>query len=314
MSDVPAPATSGLPSISVVICAYTLDRWEQIIEAVLSVVAQSRPPVELFICVDHNAELLARARDVLPPLAGGAFPVHVVENRFASHLGGARTTAAELAMGDVLAFLDDDAAATPGWLARLAADYDDPGVMAVGGAPVARYEIDRPRWIPHECNWVFGCAYRGLPETKGPVEHLIGANMSIRRAVLLSWGGFQSDNHDDMDLSHRTAHAHGPSSVIYDPEAVVHHFVPRGRLTWTYFWRRCFFVNRGKVAAFRGLGDASNLRAEIGFARRSLTRGLGYEGRALLHGDPYAPVRYAVLVAALFLGATGAVVGRLRRP
>ena len=126
----------------------------------------------------------------------------------------------------------------------------------------------------------------------------------------MSWGGFQSDNHDDMDLSHRAIHAHGADAVIYDPTAIVRHFVPKGRLTWTYFWRRCFFVNRGKVDAFRGLGEASNLKAEIRFGLRSLTRGVVVEGRAFVGGDLYAPVRYVALVAALALGGAGAVVGR----
>jgi len=208
---------------------------------------------------------------------------------FDTHLGGARTTAAEIATGDILAFLDDDAAASPSWLAMLTRHYGDANIVAVGGAPVAKYETARPRWLPFECNWIFGCAYRGLPETVGPIDHMIGANMSVRRDVLMSWGGFQSDNHDDMDLSHRAIHAHGASSVLFDPNAIVYHFVPTARLTWTYFWRRCFFVNKGKVAAFRTMGEASNLNAELKFAGRSLTRAFVLEGRELLGGDVYAP-------------------------
>jgi glycosyltransferase involved in cell wall biosynthesis len=272
------------------------------------------PPFEVFLCIDHNADLYQRCVAELSGLdANVPWTLQVVNNRFDTHLGGARTTAAELATGDVLAFLDDDAAATPEWLLHLTGHYADPGVVAVGGAPVARYEEERPRWIPFECNWIFGCAYRGLPERVGPIDHMIGANMSVRREVLMSWGGFQSDNHDDMDLSHRAIHAHGADAVIYDPSAIVHHFVPKGRLTWTYFWRRCFFVNRGKVDAFRGLGEASNLKAEIRFGIRSLTKGVVSEGRAFVGGDMYAPVRYVALVAALALGAAGAVAGRVSR-
>jgi hypothetical protein len=100
--------------------------------------------------------------------------------------------------------------------------------------------------------------------------------------------------------------------VLYEPEAVVHHFVPKARLTWNYFWRRCYFVNRGKVAAFRGMDQASNLRAELRFARRSLSRALVKESAELLRGDPYAPVRYLALVSALALGGAGAISGRLR--
>jgi cellulose synthase/poly-beta-1,6-N-acetylglucosamine synthase-like glycosyltransferase len=236
----------------------------------------------------------------------------VIQNKFETRLGGARTSAAEIATGDVLAFLDDDASASTSWLRRLTKPYENPKVVGVGGAPVARYETTRPRWFPYECHWIFGCAYRGLPEHLGPIDHLIGANMSIRRDALMSWGGFQSDNHDDMDLSHRTIHAYGAAALLYEPEAVVHHFVPKARLTWSYFWRRCFYVNRGKVQAFRDMNEASNLRAEVRFATRSLSRALFTEGRELLRGDVYAPVRYLALGTAIALGGLGAVAGRLR--
>jgi glucosyl-dolichyl phosphate glucuronosyltransferase len=304
---------AGPANVSVVVCAYTLERWDLLVRSLRSLVEQDLQPTEVLLSVDHNEELFLRCRNELPELFTDAtWPLRVIQNKFDTRLGGARTTAAELAVGDILAFLDDDASATTSWLRTLTAPYKNSDVIAVGGAPIPRYETSRPRWFPFECNWIFGCAYRGLPEQLGPIDHLIGANMSIRREALLGWGGFQSDNHDDMDLSHRTVHNYGEGALLFEPQAIVYHFVPRARLTWHYFWRRCFFVNRGKVAAFRGLDDASNMRAEFKFALRSLTRAVFFEGRAMLRGDVYAPVRYAALVSAIALGGAGAVVGRLQ--
>ena len=54
--------------LSVIICAYTLDRWDQLVEAVASVHAQSTPAAEVVVVVDHNDELLERAGQTL---AGG---------------------------------------------------------------------------------------------------------------------------------------------------------------------------------------------------------------------------------------------------
>ena len=93
-------------------------------------------------------------------------PLIVLENKYDGHLGSARNTAAEFASGEVLAFLDDDAAAAADWLERLLAPYDDERVGAVGGTPLPVFEVRRPRWFPHEFDWVFGCAYRGLPVTR----------------------------------------------------------------------------------------------------------------------------------------------------
>jgi len=301
------------PRVSVIVCAYTLDRWTLLNESLQSVTRQDFQPVELILSIDHNEELYQRSvAEITPTLAGAPWKFRVIQNKFDTRLGGARTSAAEIAVGDVLAFLDDDASASPSWLFNLTRPYRDPKVVAVGGAPVANFETARPRWFPYECQWIFGCAYRGLPEQLGPIDHLIGANMSIRRDALMSWGGFQSDNHDDMDLSHRTIHAFGATALLYEPDAVVHHFVPKARLTWGYFWRRCFYVNRGKVQAFRDMNDASNLRAELRFASRSLSRALLTEGKALIGGDVYASVRYLALVSAIALGGLGAVAGRLR--
>jgi cellulose synthase/poly-beta-1,6-N-acetylglucosamine synthase-like glycosyltransferase len=302
-----------LPRVSVIVCAYTLDRWELLNESLQSVVRQDMAPVELILCIDHNVELYERCvSEITPTLSQVPWEFRVIQNKFDTRLGGARTSAAQVATGDVLAFLDDDASASSSWLRCLTRPYEDPKVVAVGGAPVARFEIDRPRWFPYECHWIFGCAYRGMPEHLAPIDHLIGANMSIRREALMSWGGFQSDNHDDMDLSHRTIHAYGASALLFEPNAVVHHFVPKSRLTWNYFWRRCFYVNRGKVQAFRDMGQASNLNAELRFASRSLSRAFVTEGKELSRGDLYAPVRYLALVTALALGGAGAVAGRLR--
>jgi cellulose synthase/poly-beta-1,6-N-acetylglucosamine synthase-like glycosyltransferase len=299
--------------ISVIVCAYTLERWEMLNKALQSVVSQELAPIELILSIDHNHEMYERCvGELTAALANAPWKFTVIENKYNTRLGGARTSAAEIATGDVLAFLDDDAFATESWLRTLTAAYSDPEVYAVGGAPIATYEAPRPRWFPFECNWIFGCAYRGLPERRGPIDHMIGANMSVRREALLSWGGFHSDNHDDMDLSHRTIHAHGAAAVLYEPQAIVHHFVPKARLTWTYFWRRCFFVNKGKVKAFRDMDQASNLRAEVRFASRSLVEALFNETKALLRGDWYAPVRYGALLCALALGGAGALVGRLQ--
>jgi len=311
--QLPMNESLSSPRVSVIICAYTLERWELLNKALRSVTQQDVPPIEVILCIDHNNEMYQRCASELPPTLGDApWKFSVIENKYDTRLGGARTSAVQIASGDVVAFLDDDAFATSSWLRCLTAAYEDSNVVAVGGAPIASYEIARPRWLPFECNWIFGCAYRGLPERRGPIDHVIGANMSIRREALLSWGGFHSDNHDDMDLSHRTIHAYGAAAVVYEPEAIVHHFVPKARLTWSYFWRRCFYVNKGKVKAFRDMDQASNLRAELRFAQRSLSRALVKETRELLRGDQYAPVRYLALLSALALGGAGAVVGRLQ--
>ena len=233
--------------MSVIVCARRLHRTSLAAarEVHRSVEAQTLAPAEIILCIDHNEDLLRKSEQhFLRDRLASAIPVIVLANKYDGHLGSARNTAAECAYGDVLAFLDDDAAAEADWLERLIGPYGDQEVGAVGGAPLPMFEEAGPRWFPREFDWVFGCAYRGLPSTRAPLAHLIGANMSTRRSILEEIGGFHSDDHDDMDMCHRIAFAR--YKVLYEPRAVVHHFVPAARTTWRYFWRRCSSSTRAR--------------------------------------------------------------------
>src|SRR5215472_7078197 len=146
------------PTVSVVICAYTEDRWPQLKEAVASVEAQTSPPIEIIVCIDHNKALLRKSEEYFGKgRPAGAIPLIVLANKYNGRLGSARNTAAEFASGEVLAFPDDDAAAAADWLERLIVPYDDGRVGAVGGKPLPAFELGRPRWFPYEFDWVFGC-------------------------------------------------------------------------------------------------------------------------------------------------------------
>lgn len=297
----------------VVICTYTLARWDLLARSVESVLAQRIAPQRLIIVVDHNQELLALCRQ---EWAGGRpdSPVEilVVANQFAGRLGSARNTALLYAHADIVAFLDDDAEAASDWLERLLAAYaTHPGTVAVGGAPRPNYGAPRPSWFPPDCDWVFGCHYRWLPDRLAPVRHLIGASMSVRRDAILAAGGFHADDHDDMDLSHRIARTYGPAAVCYEPLAEVRHYVAPERLTWSYFWRRCFYVNRSKVGAFADLGEAGNIGAELRFGV-SVLLGLGPALIAAMSGRPERLLQALVAVVGLALAGCGYVAGRVQ--
>ncbi len=73
---------------SVVICAYTEDRWALLVKSLESVLNQKRDPLEVIVCIDHNDALLERCRREWPP--GGEdrrIPVVVIANKFGGHLG-----------------------------------------------------------------------------------------------------------------------------------------------------------------------------------------------------------------------------------
>jgi glucosyl-dolichyl phosphate glucuronosyltransferase len=299
------------PTVSVIICAYLEDRWLQLRKSVASVEAQTSPPIEIIVCVDHNEELLRKSEEYFgKQYLAGAVPVIVLANKYKGHLGAARNTGAEFASGEVVVFLDDDAAAAADWLERLIAPYDDERVGAVGGKPLPVFEVKRPRWFPYEFDWVIGCAYRGLPLTRAPSARLIGANMSARRSALREIGGFHTDHQDDMDMCQRLAYA--GYIILYEPQAIVHHFVPASRTTWGYFSRKCYFANQGKVEVFANMQGAASLGAELRFVERSLTTGVLAEVRRVIRGDLYGLARVGAMIAGIALAGFGHFSGKLR--
>jgi glucosyl-dolichyl phosphate glucuronosyltransferase len=315
------PATTTAPRADVVICTYTVARWELLARAVESALAQSVAPQQLIIVVGHseageeliNHELLARCRQEWGAgRADSPVEIVIVTRRFAGLKGSSLNTALLLTRAEIVAFLDDDAEAAPDWLERLLAVYATyPGAVAVGGAPLPDYAAPRPSWFPPDFDWVFGCHYRSLPDRLAPIHHLIGTSMSVRRDAILAVGGFHADEHDDMDLSHRIAHTYGPAAVLYEPRVEVRHYVPPGRLTWSYFWRRCFYVNRSKVGAFADMGEAGNIGAELRFGVRTLL-GLGPALIAAVTGRPERLPQALVAIVGVALAGCGYVAGRVQ--
>ncbi len=299
------------PSISVIICAFTLKRIDRIAAAIESLQAQSTPPQEIVLAIDHCAELEAICRERWPA-------VRVLENREQQGLSGARNTGLAAAGGEVVAFLDDDAVAAPDWIERLGAAYADPLVLGAGGTVRPLWEQGRPGWFPAEFDWVVGCTHSGMPKQREAVRNLVGANMSFRREALLEAGGFRHElgrigtipaGCEETDLCIRIAQRHPEGKVLYDPAAAVEHFVPVERAQLEYFSSRCRGEGRSKAILAGLVGSEAGLSEERSYTRRTLPagvlRGLGDTFR----GEPYGLARAAMLGFGLLSTAGGYLAG-----
>lgn len=317
--------TSSPPvSVAVVVCAYTTARWGELQAAVRSVLTQTARASEVLVVVDHCEELLGMARAMEQPPSTDEPGVRVLPNAGTRGLSGARNTGVVAVDADVVAFLDDDAVASPTWLEELVRHFASDDVVGVGGRVVPVWHGEEPAWLPPEFHWVVGCSYTGMPDATAEVRNPIGASMAFRRTPLLDLGGFSSTvgrvgttpvGCEETELSIRLA-AHLPGArILYEPRSVVNHHVGAQRTQWAYFRRRCWAEGLSKAKVAQLSDPRRALAAERRYAARVLPSGVARDVRGAVRARDLAPLaRAGVSIAGLALTSAGYAIGQLTRP
>ncbi|MFB6107494.1 MAG: glucosyl-dolichyl phosphate glucuronosyltransferase [Haloplanus sp.] len=231
---------------SVVVCTYSMDRYDSFSETVESVLDQRYDPLEVVLVVDGNEAVYERVRADFCGLDGVVCHCNE-ENRGISY---SRTKGAELASGDVVAMIDDDAVAHEDWIRRLVDVYEATDAVAVGGDVRPDWQTTRPAWFPAEFYWLVGCVEPGFATDGEEVRNTYGSNISYRRDVFLEAGGYDThtgrrgDKHiqaHEAPVCIRIAEETG-KGVVYADDAVVDHklFDYRGEFRWLVarsFWQ-----------------------------------------------------------------------------
>ncbi|WP_405857848.1 glycosyltransferase [Streptomyces sp. NBC_01515] len=308
--------------ISVVICVYTEDRWEDILAAVSSVRAQSRPALETLLVVDHNPALLDRlTREYKDVEETGE--VRVLANAGPRGLSAGRNTGIAVSRGEVIAFLDDDAVAEREWLRYFAEAYTDPKVMAVGGRTMPIWASGRrPAWFPEEFDWVVGCTYKGLPPGRVRVRNVLGGNASFRRTAFDAAGGFATGigrdgdkrplGGEETELCIRLTRARPDAVLLIDDRAVIHHRVPAVREHFGYFRTRTYAEGLSKALVARSVGADKGLESERRYTTRVLPAGVARGLRDAALARPGGTGRAGAIVAGVLTAAAGYVIGSVR--
>jgi len=266
--------------VSVVLCTHTLERYDDCREAAESILGQTYEDVELVLVSDGNEDVYEQFEvdfrdrdDVL---------VHCNDENVG--LLESRNNGAEIATGDVVAFIDDDAIAADDWAEKLVAAYQaDENRQAVGGRMVPAWVAGKPSFLPEEFYWLVGVTHRGFgpdgdPDTAGEVRNTFGSNISFRRDVFLSLGGFDGNiggrqgaknlQGGETELCARLKDQYG-HGVYYVPEALVAHKVfdyrtDPGWLVDRAFWQG--YSKRGmEVLAPESTGDESDFLRQLLF-------------------------------------------------
>jgi glucosyl-dolichyl phosphate glucuronosyltransferase len=305
--------TSETVDVTVVICAYTEERWHDLVAAVDSVQRQIAVPREIIVVADHNAHLLERARAHLPGVV-------VIENGESQGLSGARNSGIARAHGAYIAFLDDDATAEPDWLARLSHCCEDPQVLGVGGTVEPEWLSSRPAWFPEEFYWVIGCTYQLSLGKPVVVRNPFGGCTCYRREVFEVVGGFKHQigrvptrpmGCEETELCIRAKQHWSDKVFLYEPEARIHHHIPAQRASWHYFRSRCYAEGLSKALVTRYVGAKDGLASERAYTLQTLPRGVI---RGLMDGflrlDLAGFLRAGTIISGLMMTIAGYLVGK----
>ncbi|MDQ3890008.1 MAG: glycosyltransferase [Actinomycetota bacterium] len=257
-------------SASVVVVTHRGDRVALVRRCLDSLHAGTVLPKETIVVVDSNPSLEETLRHVL---ADGRTEIVASSGAGAS---AARNAALDVATGDIVAYLDDDASPETDWLESLVRAFEqDHSVVGIGGRIDPDYEGDSR--LPPELLWLVGCTYRGHREDEGPISRPIGANMAFRSLALARVGGFSSEfgprpdagragtqllerktgSNEELALALQLRRVFGERCLWYWPSARVNHFVPSSRLRPRYILRRLWIEGRTKAAIKTRFGPAA---------------------------------------------------------
>ncbi len=297
--------------VAIIICAYTEKRWDKLASAIESVRCQTLPVADFILVIDHNPNLYRRAQQTFADLT-------VVENTEARGLSGARNTGVNLVKGNFVAFLDDDAAAAPDWLARLCQHFCDENILGAGGASLPDWEATRPGWFPEEFLWVVGCSYRGLPEKIAPVRNPMGGCTCWRMEIFHTVGNFHHAlGHvgslpagcEETELSIRATQHWPGRKFIFDPNAAISHFVPASRARFAYFCSRCYSEGISKASVTMLVGRSDGLSSERSYTLGVLPAGFLHGVLDALRGDLSGLGRAGAIFAGLTITTWGYGIG-----
>lgn len=235
------------PSLTAIIV--TINRPDFVRRCLECLLAQE-PALQQIIVVDGSSDRLTR--EVVADFPG----IEYVRNEKGDgHTTHSRNLGVKQATGEIIAFLDDDAYAHPGWAAALLSTYTDPSIGAVGGRALRNLPGEGDEPVSEIGRFTSNGNVTGnFAVDSGkviPVDHVIGCNMSFRREVIARCGGFREGfpgyclrEETDIFIVMKTF----GYRTLFNPAAVVDHVAgpkPRGQrfdVRYNYFGERNHYV------------------------------------------------------------------------
>lgn len=265
------------PSLSAIICTH--HRYPVLAHAIASLLAQGLDAGGFEIIVVDNSPDQAQAARF------GAAYQNIANLRYLCEpvvgLAHARNVGIAQAAARIVAFIDDDAIAAPGWAQAILDGFAQNGARlgALGGPVRPRWPGPRPRWLGDDLLFYLGLVDWGNTRHEiTPGRGLVGCNMALDKQLVLDLGGFSNNlgrkGDDSILLSGEEAallariEASG-RSICYTPDAAVEHVIDPERLTQRWFRRRAAWeaVSNCVIDPAQAMVSAAACHAQLRAAR-----------------------------------------------
>jgi len=256
---------------TVIVSTYTKNNYELVMDCIESIKQQTLRPYEILLVLDDDQNLINFYSDRISNVK--------IVNSGGFGLSRARNAGVKNANGNILVFIDDDAVAEKNWLEHHVKNYARSCVVGVGGIAKAYWEEKRPSWFPEELDWIVGSTYRGHVKEKSYIRNPIGCNMSFRKSVFNKVGYFNDYlgrfgknllSAEETEFSLRIFNKLPNAKIIFDPNIIVYHKVPKKRTTIIYLIKRSYSEGKSKKL----INNSGNLKSESRYLKFLLIRSI----------------------------------------
>ena len=265
--------------VSIIVCTYSLNNFQNFVEAVDSLLNQTYENIEVVIVVDGNEELFNKIQEYY----GARESVKAVSLKENMGVSIARNIGTKAARGDVIAYFDDDAVAEKMWIQNLVDIYQKLDAISVGGKILPLWIPRKPDFFPEELGWLVGMTGEGFAEDKVvELRNTWESNISFKREVFDEVGFF---NENFGFAKGGTSYRQGPAAefalrmrhklgkgVIYNPEAVIYHKIPASKTRVKLLLKRSLYQGYSKIMLKRSSPASKTLNTEKSYLKDLLIK------------------------------------------
>lgn len=232
--------------LSVIISAYSLDRYRDLTEVLDGLNKQTYNSFETIVVIDKNIELFNNISEYIK--TNRIKNVNIIFNPENKGLSYSRNLGIENSTGSIIAFIDDDAIPSRNWAKNIVENFEEDNLIgAITGDIFPLWESEDLSWFPKELHWMISCSYVMTPNTKQYFDRGFGTNMAFKKEVFLKAGNFDTTfgingkkwvGGEDTEMFLRVKDL--GMKVVFNPDIYVQHKVYSYRVKTRNVIKRAF--------------------------------------------------------------------------